>query len=862
MRSRLHQMLWSLGILLAVAGLGQAAVFQATLDNGLTVLIEENHANLVVAVEVFVRTGSIYEQEYLGSGISHFFEHIIHGGTTSTRSEAESRRLLEAIGNNSNAYTTVDHTAYYINTTTEHWRTALELLADWMLHSSITPEEFEREKGVVQRELEQDLDNPEQMLAQIAMETRFQVHPARYPVIGYKELVQKVTRDDLVRYYQRMYTPNNMLVVVVGDVHTPEVLAHIRETFGQGDRRPLPAISLPEEPPQLGKRTVVKEMAVSQATLSLSFRTVALTHPHLYPLDVLAYILANGDSARLVRHIQEEQQLVYAIQASSYTPAYAVGTLAVSAALAPEQLPAAEAAILQELYRLREELVSPEELAKAKKQKLADYVFERQTVEQQAHGLGLDMLSTYDPNFSEAYVRNIQQVTAEDIRAVARLYFREETLVQAVVRPQSDTPSALAPTPVAQREPVVKKVLANGMTLLLKRNPALPTVAMQTYFKGGVRVETPDTNGLSQLTASLLPKGTTSHSAEEIAAIFDARGATVAAESGNNSFFVNATCLREDFSEIFQVYADIILHPSFPDDELTKTRRLLLAVLERQNDDWRTEIERLWRQLFFTVSPYRLSLEGTAETLQHLQRQDVVAFYQRYVVPGNMVLAIVGDIDPAQTVITVEKTFNAFLSRSVAFPEVPAEPPPTQVRRQVKQTQKQVAAIYIGFPGTTLTNLADRYPLHMLDGIVSGLDIPGGWLHNELRGQQLVYVVHAFSWLGLESGYFGIYAATQPDKVNTVVDMILQTMEKAKAGQISDEELDNTKQMALVTARLHQQANDQMASDIALNELYGLGYAFSDHEAEQIAKVTKADVQRVAQIYLHHPAIVITTPSP
>ena len=129
--------------------------------------------------------------------------------------------------------------------------------------------------------------------------------------------------------------------------------------------------------------------------------------------------------------------------------------------------------------------MSPEELAKAKKQKLADYVFERQTVEQQAHGLGLDMLSTYDPNFSEAYVRNIQQVTAEDIREVARLYFREETLVQAVVRPKSDTPSALAPTPVAHREPVVKKVLANGMTLLLKRNPALPTVAMQAYFKGG-----------------------------------------------------------------------------------------------------------------------------------------------------------------------------------------------------------------------------------------------------------------------------------------------------------------------------------------------------------------------------------------
>jgi zinc protease len=862
MRSWLHQILWGLGLLVAMAGPGYTEVLRATLDNGLTVLIEENHANPVVAVEVFVRTGSLYEQEYLGSGISHFFEHIIHGGTTSTRSEEESRRLLESMGNNSNAYTTVDHTAYYINTTTEHWRTAVELLADWLLHSSITPAEFEREKGVVQRELEQDLDNPEQMLAQIAMETRFQVHPARYPVIGYKELVQKVTRDDLVRYYQRMYTPNNMLVVVVGDVQTPEVLTHLRETFGQGERRPLPAISLPEEPPQLGKRTVVKEMAVSQASLSLSFRTVALTHPHLYPLDVLAYILGNGNSARLVRRLQEEQQLVYTIQAASYTPAYAAGAMIVSAALAPEQVPTAEAAILRELYRLREELVSLEELAKAKKQKVADYVFERQTVEQQAHTLGLNMLSTYDPNFSETYVRHIQQVTAEDIREVARLYLREETLVLAVVRPTSDNPSALTALPVAPREPVVKKVLTNGMTLLLKRNPALPTVAMQAYFKGGVRVETSDTNGLSQLTASLLLKGTTSRSAEEIATIFDARGATVTAESGNNSFFVSATCLREDFHELFQVYADIILHPSFPDDELTKMRRLLLAALERHNDDWRTEIERLWRQLFFTISPYRLSSEGTAETIQHLQRQDVVAFYQRYVVPGNMVLAIVGDIDLTQTAATVENTFNTFLARPVAFPEVPAEPPPTQVRRQVKQTQKQVAAVYIGFPGTTLTNLADRYPLQILDGIVSGLELPGGWLHHALRGQQLVYVVHAFSWLGLESGYFGVYAATQPDTVHTVVDLILQNLEKARAGQISDEEVDNTRQMALVTARLRRQASDQIASDMALNELYGLGYDFSDHEAEHIAKVTRADVQRVAQTYLHHPTIVITTPGP
>src|SRR5262249_56918034 len=135
----------------------------------------------------------------------------------------------------------------------------------------------------------------------------------------HQERVRHVPRTDGMISDQRMYPPNNTRRGVVGDLSTAAALEHIGTTFGTGERRPLPAISLPEEPPQLGKRTAVKEMAVSQAYMSLSFRTVTLTHPHLYPLDVLEYILTNGDSARLVRRIQEEQQLVYTVHASSYT---------------------------------------------------------------------------------------------------------------------------------------------------------------------------------------------------------------------------------------------------------------------------------------------------------------------------------------------------------------------------------------------------------------------------------------------------------------------------------------------------------------------------------------------------------------
>lgn len=859
------QQVWRwLGIFLLIAAFPRfaAAVQLVTLDNGLTVLLEERHATSLVSIQVFVRTGSIHEQEYLGSGISHFFEHILFGGTTANRSEEATRELLEALGNQSNAYTTTDHTAYYIDTTAEHWRTAVTLLADWMFHNTIAEEEFLREKGVVQRELEQGLDNPAQVLFHTLMATRFQVHPASYPVIGHQELVQKVRREDIVRYYQRMYAPNNMILVVVGAIRTDEAMQHIRTVFGEGERRLLPAISLPQEPPQLSKRTVVKELPIQQAHLAMSFRTVPLTHPDLYPLDVLASILSEGDSARLVHLLQNVQQLVYSIRANSWTPAYTDGSLTVWATLDAERLPAAEAAILQELGRLREELVTAEELARAKRQTITEHLFLQQTVHGRAQMLGTDMLATYDPHFSQLYVEKIQQVTADAIRRVARQYFQEDTLSHVVVRPPRHsaavTPAETLAAPVAGA--LQKYTLANGMTLLLKRNPALPLVSMQAYFQGGVRVETPQTNGLSQFMAKAMVKGTATRRAEDIATIFDAMGGSITTGSGNHSFFVMASCLRDDLWRALEVFADVIMHPTFPPPELDNVRRLMAAELASQQDDWQEEVAQLFRQTFFTVSPYRMSPAGNATALQTFQRDDVVAFHQRYAVPNNMVLALVGDIDLEATRMAVEQMFAAFSPRPLTLPQVAAEPFPTQERRQVKRTEKQVAAIHIGFPGTTMQNIQDSAALQILDAVLSGVNIPGGWLHRELRGRQLVYTVHAFNWLGLEPGYFGIYAATQPHQVDEVIAIILEQIERARAGHISEEEMTRARAMALVAMQMEQETNEQLARDAALHELYGLGYDYAMHEQARLQQVTRQEVQRVAQTYFHHPTIVVTTP--
>lgn len=240
----------------------------------------------------------------------------------------------------------------------------------------------------------------------------------------------------------------------------------------------------------------------------------------------------------------------------------------------------------------------------------------------------------------------------------------------------------------------------------------------------------------------------------------------------------------------------------------------------------------------------------------------MAAFHQLYAVPNNTVLAIVSDIDVERTAALVERVFTGFQRRDVTFPDIAVDPPPTHTRREVKRTRKQVAAIQIGFAGTRIYNVKDRYALYILDAVMSGIGFPGGWLHTELRGQQLVYVVHAFNWLGLEPGYFAIMAATQPQQAQRVVDLILKNVDKAKAGDISDTELARAKQLAVISIQLDEQTNEQRARDAALDELYGLGMNFRAQEAEQLASVTKADVQRVANAYPNHPTIVITTPTP
>ncbi|MHC4295026.1 MAG: M16 family metallopeptidase, partial [Planctomycetota bacterium] len=421
------------------------SVTVAKLSNGLTVIVKPVRHNPVVCVRGYVRTGGLLEEKYLGTGISHLTEHLVAKGAVhemgpeATAGEArQTSQRIKEIGGQSNAYTSLTHTCYHIAAAAGKTNDCIDLIADWLARPEITREDFEREHGVVQRELEMGTDSPEREGWYAHAENFFRSHPASVPVIGHKEPLSKLTHEDVLEYHRTTYVPGNMIFCVVGDVDVEQVLERTAQAFN--DFAPGRAVSvvLPEVPRVAAVRRVVHpHKNLTEVMERMSFRTIPLIHDDLYALDVLAYALTEGKASRLQQRIMREEKLVTSIASGSWTPSWGAGMFTVSYRCEPDNADAAETAIIEELKKIVDEGIADDELTRSKRQKVADYVYSQQKVGPIAGALGTDYLSTGDVNFSQNYTQRIQRVTTEDVLRVARKYFNFEKLVITRLEPGS-----------------------------------------------------------------------------------------------------------------------------------------------------------------------------------------------------------------------------------------------------------------------------------------------------------------------------------------------------------------------------------------------------------------------------------------
>jgi zinc protease len=851
----------TLAAALAAASASGLAPARKVLDNGLVAIVAEDHANPVAAVRVYVKAGSIYEGKYLGAGMSHFIEHML-GERTDKHSKAELEAAVSEMGGAYNAYTWKDHACYHIAVRAEKVDEAIAHLEERVFHTAFAPAQVENQREIIINEIRMGLDEPNRVLQKAFFYTMFRDHPARYPVIGFEELFVKITREDLLDYYKRYYVPERTVVVVAGDVDAERTFAKIDETFGALPR----GMAFPEEvfyePPQLGRRDVVVPMDIGAAYMWLGFRGPPLGSKDAYALEVATAIAGYGRSSRLYRRVLEEGGYVTDISAWLSAPPTGFGYLAVYAEGEAVELDYAEEAIIAEMLALAKKRVSKEELDRAKKLITAQQVLALQTVEGLADDLGENELYTGNMNYSDEYLARIRGVTADDVVEAARRYVRESNMTVASVVPRDWAGAAEAAAARAEIEPMKEVQLDNGLRLLVRRNAAVPAVAIRAVVGSGSRVAAPGKEGVAELAAELLVKGTKKRRADRIAKEIEDLGGSIGSSASLDYLALAVDCLAEDFETAFDVFADCLANSTMPEVEFSRERDRLLSRVQSEDDDWEIQAEKVMRARLYPKHPYRYRTTGTVASVECLTREDVFAYYEKYVAPSNVVVAVVGDVDAAEVARVAEKKLGRWGAGASPAPVVPVDPPPAERELYVEGTDNEQAVVYVGYRGVTYGD-DDEFPLRLLDAAISGVYLPGGRLHERLRGVGYVYVVHAYNVVARDPGFFGVFAATSPERAEDVLAVVEEEVSKIKAEPITAEELALARENWLtMNALYNSQSNGDVALLSARDELVGLGYDWRDDFDERVRAVTAEDVLAAARKYLVNPVIVVTTPTP
>ncbi len=845
-------------------------VVRHVLPNGLTVLVRPDRSAPVAAVVTWVRAGYFDETDDV-SGIAHVLEHMYFKGTP-TRGVGEIAKQTKASGGYLNASTIYDHTRYYAVLPSSGFAAGLAIQADAYANSLIDADELRRELEVIIEEARRKSDTPEAVTTETLFELMHDRHRIRRWRIGREAELRALRQEHLHRFYRNFYVPQNTILGVVGDVDADVTLRLVEQHYGSLGGAAPTRVPGENEVGATGRRYRELSGGIAHAHAAIGWRTPGATHPDTPLLDLASAVLSSGRASRLYRAVREAG-LATGASSWNYTPRE-LGVFVTQWSGAPDKLEGAARAVWREIATLPETL-SATELARAQRLSAARTLRRLESMDGQANYL-VDWESLGSVAMGNEYAERLQSATVDEVRDAVRRHLDAGQASVLVYQPDGVAPfasstdeafaritagsaSGVAAIPplvevaapqadAVRKEGVVEGVhvfrTSAGIPILVKPRLGAPIVHLAAFANGGSSREPDGREGISTLMVRATVKGTTTRSAEAIALESELLGGGISPSASSDGLGWGFSVPTESFAQAAALLGDVVCNPVFGQEALETERTAAQLQLVQLQDDMYRYPSRLASAAAFAGHPYARSTLGTDEGLKAATVDSVREWHAEQVLRGDVVLGVVGDVDPELAAAQMAGVFSVLRHRPVAPLEVPAW---THGGAQVvEERPKAQTAMVLAWPGPSRTDSA-RHAAHLLSVIVSGL---GGRFFEELRDKQsLAYTVHASLTARVAAGLYAAYIATSPEKEAQAREGLLREFARLRDEPVTDEELERARTYALGTQAIAQQSAGHVLNEIIDAWVHGSGLAELGTLESALRAVTAADIQQLAQRY-------------
>ena len=825
------------------------------LKNGLEVVTIENHTVPLVTIELAARNGAFTEPPEL-DGLSHLYEHMFFKANRAIPNQERYLERLRELGATFNATTSAELVNYYITLPRANLREGLEFMRDAIMYPLFKEEELVAERVVVTAEFDRSEASPGFHLFRELGRRLWYKHYSRKNTIGDREVILTASRDKMRTIKDRYYIPNNMALLVAGDVDPVGVNELADEFYAEWERGPNPlrAHRIPKHPPLEKSQTIAVVQPVGAVNLMIGYHGPSMRDDKqaTFAADVLSFVLGQPDS-KFQRALVDEGH--FDGVSLGYSSLVHTGPIYVSARTSADRLDAALAALDVELAKFLEpDYYSETEMETAKSLLEVSEIYSQEMTSEFVHAVAF-WWSTGGLEYYLDYIDDLRAVTRKEIDRYVRDYIVDRPRVVSILCTEENLDAIAAakeaeivrpepPEPPRQEEnkSIPQAFEVDGLKVILRSNPIGEIVAMGLFFDGGVIFTGEERAGMEYMALEAATKGSESFSKEVIDRELAAMGTSIVSEVGPDSSALRMQCLKRSLDRSWQIFADIIQHPLYEEREVELIRERHLNTIRQRTQNPDSAIAELGRPNYFRGHPYAANPEGTEETISKITAEDLKSFQREAFLRGRARLVVSGAVT-REEIEEMVRTGLADLPQAAYSPKGLPLPAGKDNANLATEARELPTNYVLGYHHAPSVDHPDYAAMRVAEHLLRSR------LFEEVRTKRSLTYAVSSSIATRKSNFGYLYVSTT--KPNETMEVMLAEVRRLGEEPITEKEIRDNKNEIITGYLESNQTNAALVSRLALYESAGGGWQNSQSYLQRIEAVRASDIQRAVKKYIH-----------